>query len=295
MKAIPTNGSSSATKLRLRRILTWLFVGLSVPGCSDNQQPPQAVAPDKIVIKGSNTIGEELAPRIIEAYKKDHPAAAFDLESKATGYGLAALLAGQCDIAAASREPIKDELEIAQSRGIELTNYIIGSYSVAVIVNGANPVGDLTRDQVRDIFIGTIQNWKDPGGPDAPVHLYIRDPISGTYLGFRELAMENKPYASGIKTFTNYAAIVQAVARDPNGIGYASFDLANKSGVKALSIAGVAPTAASVNDGKYPYARMLRFYTAKAKEKTSAADFIKYVESPRGQEVLAQAGYVPHP
>ena len=93
---------------------------------------------------------------------------------------------------------------------------------VAVVVNAANPVANLTRDQVRDLFTGTVQNWKDVGGPDAPVHLYIRHPISGTYLGFRELAMENKPYALEVKTYTNYTEIVQAVAQDPDGLGYAT-------------------------------------------------------------------------
>src|SRR5207237_10238569 len=96
-------------------------------------------APVKVIIKGSNTIGEELAPRLIAEYKKEHPDAVFELESKATGYGLAALLAGQCDIAGASRAPIKDEQELAKARGIELKDHVIGSYSVAVIVHSSNP------------------------------------------------------------------------------------------------------------------------------------------------------------
>ena len=70
------------------------------------------------------------------------------------------------------------------------------------------------------------------GGPDAPVNLCIRHPISGTYLGFRELAMENKPYALHVKTFTNYTDLVQAVAQDPNAIGYTAISLAANAGVK---------------------------------------------------------------
>jgi phosphate transport system substrate-binding protein len=269
-----------------------------LPACSEQQQPtppPPTTSQGKVVLKGSNTIGEELAPRLIAEYKKDHPTAAFDLESKATGYGLAALLAGQCDIAGASRPPIHEELELAQTRGLELDDHVIGAYSVAVIVNASCPVNSLTSEQVRDLFTGKAQNWKDVGGPDAPVRLCIRDPISGTYLGFRELAMENKPYASGEKTFTNYAGIAKAVAEDPNAIGYVSFDLATRNGVKGVSIAGVAPTAAAVNDGKYPYARTLHFYTAKGKEASAASDFIKFVQSARGHDIVAQMGFVPHP
>src|SRR5208283_1575082 len=121
-------------------------------------------------------------------------------------------------------------LEMARNRNVEYIDHVIGAYSVAVVVNAANPVGNLTRGQVRDIFTGAIRNWKDVGGPDAPIHLYIRDPISGTYIGFKELAMENKPYASERNLFTNYAAIVTAVARDANGIGYSGFNLAPHSG-----------------------------------------------------------------
>src|SRR5437016_9942811 len=150
-------------------IVNLVLLGLLVAGCSDNKQPATPTgASGKIVIKGSNTIGEELAPRLIAEYKKDHPNAVFELESKATGYGLAALLAGQCDIAGASRAPIKDEQELAKARGIELNDHVIGSYSVAVIVNGGNSIGNLTPEQVRDIFTGAVGNWKDVGGPDTP-------------------------------------------------------------------------------------------------------------------------------
>src|SRR5947208_13999897 len=166
---------SSKRTILGRSITPFLLVAILV-GCSEKVETPPApgkgpsAARDKVVIKGSNTIGEELAPRLIAEYKKDHPNAVFELESKATGYGLAALLAGQCDIAGASRAPIKDEQDLAKARGIELKDHVIGSYSVAVIVHSSNPIANLTPEQVRDIFTGTIQNWKDVGGPDAPIH-----------------------------------------------------------------------------------------------------------------------------
>ncbi len=281
---------------RIFRNLTLFLLGIVIAGCSGGKQAEEPARTDgKIVIRGSNTIGEELAPRLIAEYKKDHPSAAFDLESKATGYGLAALISGQCDVAGASRMPISGEMDEAQARNIQLQDYVIGSYSVAVIVNAANPVANLTTNQVRDIFTGTVQNWKDVGGPDAPIKLYIRDPISGTYLGFRELAMENKAYARGPTTLTNYLGIVQAVAQDPNGIGYSSIELASKDVVKGVSIGGVAPTAAAVNQGKYPYNRILRLYTNKTKEPAPAHDFVQFVMSGKGQEILGEMGFVPHP
>src|SRR5262249_33144609 len=139
------------------------LLAFGVSSCSEKQAPPVTppASSGKLVIKGSNTIGEELGPRLIAAYKQEHPQADIGLESKATGYGFAALMAGQCDLAAASREPIKDELELAQARSFEFKDYPIGAYSVAVIVNGNSQVKDLTREQVRDIFTGVVTNWKD--------------------------------------------------------------------------------------------------------------------------------------
>jgi len=274
--------------MSLLRSASLILLSVVVAGC------PVAKT-EKTVIRGSNTIGEELAPRLIAEYRKEHPGVIFDVEFKGTTYGFGALIAGRSDIAAASRGLSKNELEMARIHGLEFKDYIIDSYSVAVIVHASGPIGNLTPEQVRDIFTGAVQNWKAVGGPDAPIHLYIRDQFSGTYLGFQELAMENKPYALGLKTFTNYAEIVQAISQDTNGIGYASIDLANRAGVKAVAVGGVVPTAVAVNNSQYPYAWVLRSYTSKANEAPAARDFIQFVQSTRGQEILAQMGFVPRP
>jgi phosphate transport system substrate-binding protein len=273
----------------LRRItlagsLGLMVLSVIVAGCGN---------PGKIIIRGSNTFGEELAPQLIAEYRKEHPTVVFDTEYKGTTYGMGALMVERCDIAAASRPVSTNELQLARDRNIEFNDSVIGAYSVVVVVNADNPIGNLTRDQVRDIFTGVVTNWKAVGGPDAPIHLCSRDEISGTHLGFRELAMENKPYALGLKAFTNYLGIVQNVAQDANGIGYASIDLAGKDGVKAVSIGGVAPTIASVNGGQYPYARVLHLYTDKMKESPTTQDFVQFVQSKRGQEILTRMGFVP--
>ncbi len=275
------------TATSLRNGLSLLLLAGLMAGCSGGKV-------DKVVILGSNTVGEELAPRLVADYKKEHPEVQFEMEFKGTTYGLGALMVGRCDIAAASREATLNEIELGRAQNIHLNNHVIGAYDVAVIVNAANPIANLTRDQVRDLFTGTAKNWKDVGGSDAPVTLNIRHPISGTYLGFRELAMENKPYALNAKTFTNYAAIVEAVARDPNAVGYTTLNLASKPGIKAVTIGGVAATAANVSKGQYPYARFLRLYTDQATESRAAHSFIEFVQSQRGQEILSQMGFTPH-
>ena len=278
----------AADRLHTRNTIWAVLFGLLLAGCSPS-------TPQNIVIRGSNTIGEELAPALIAEFKKQHPAVAFDLEFKGTTYGFGALLVDRCDIAAASRVASTNELELARGRGIELQEYVIGAYSVAVIVNSQNPVDSLTLDQTRDVFTGAVQNWKELAGPDAPAHLYVRDPISGTYLGFQELAMQNKPYAQGLKTLTNYVGIAQAVARDPGGVGYVSFDQTSRSGLKPVAINGIPPTAQTVNTAQYPYERVLRLYTNKGRESDVVREFLDFVQSPRGQEVVAKMGYTRRP
>src|SRR5947209_4596146 len=135
--------------LRGKRIVSTIslvLLSMLFGGCPSSKQPQATVADRKIIIKGSNTIGEELAPRLIAEYKKDHPGAMVELESKGTGSGFTALLAAESDIAAASRVVSQAELRQAQSQSIEFNVHTIGSYAVAVIVNAANPIANLTRD-----------------------------------------------------------------------------------------------------------------------------------------------------
>jgi phosphate transport system substrate-binding protein len=275
-----------------------IALGLLLTGCPSGNQssssaPNAASGGKKVFIRGSNTIGEELAPKWIAEFKKTHSDINFELEPKATGYGMAALRSGQCDIAAASRAAIDEELELTKQSGIQMNEIVLGAYSVAVVVNANNPVTNLTKDQVHDIFTGKITNWKDVGGPDAIIVIYIRDPISGTHLGFKEVAMKNEPYASHPQLHTNYSALVQAVGADANGIGYSGIEQAKVPGAKMLSIEGVQPSTETVNSGKYPYARTLRFYTNKASESQATKDFIQFVLSKEGQQLMAQLGFTP--
>ena len=283
-------------RMKMSRSIVLVLLASAIASCSPDKATSSASG-DKIVIRGSNTIGEELAPALISAYKKEHPNVTFDLETKGSSYGFGALMGGYCDIAGASRLPNKDELEVAQYHNVDLNDYVIGSYAVAVVVNEKNPITNLTRLQVRDIFTGLTRNWKEVGGPDAPIHLYIRDPVSGTYLGFKELAMDNNAYAADPKLFTtatNYTDILRSVAADPGGIGYSGVYATQTAKTKIIAIDGKTPTSLEVNSGQYPYRRTLHLFTNKRNERPLTMDFIYFVLSSKGQEVLAQLGDVPH-
>jgi phosphate transport system substrate-binding protein len=247
---------------------------------------------ENLTIKGSNTFGEELAPALIEQFHKNIPGVKVELESKGSESGIAAILEGQCDIASSSRGLTEDERRRARSRGIALNDYLIGFYGVGVIVNAKNPVRALTDKQVRNIFIGAIVNWKQVGGMDRPINVYIRDQVSGTYKGFQELAMERKPYVQSAKMLSRYAEIVVAVKEDFAGIGYTSMDLAEQEGITTVRINRVVPNVMTVNHGDYPYSRTLWLYTHKGSESPTARAFVQFVLSRPGQNVLSQHGFV---
>jgi len=265
-------------------------------GCSEkNGTQSAARLKGKLTIKGSNTVGEELAPHLIAAYKSVQPDVIVEIESKGTETGLQSLFAKQCDIAAASRVINNGELMQATTNRLDLDMHTIGSYSFAVIVDAKNSVTNLSREQIRDIFTGKVKNWKEVGGSDLPITPYVRHASSGTRLGFRELAMENQDYAPDAKAITNYAGIVEAVAKDPGGIGYCSLDLMAKTGVKPVAVRGTAPSMLAVNEARYPFARILRFYTLADAPSEIAQDFISFVQSAAGQKIVADMGYVPRP
>lgn len=247
---------------------------------------------ETVSIKGSNTFGEELGPRLIADFTRTRPGWTVNLESVNTGFGIQALLDGACDIAAASRSLNEDEIRLARSRKINLRTHTIGYYGIAVIVHPDNPVRNLADHQVRDIFTGAISNWKAVGGRDAAIVVHAAGESSGTRAGFQELALERRPYRADAIAHDRYAGISAAVAADPNAIGYVALPHATAQSVRAVSINGIPPTSIAVADNLYPYARLLRFFTDTKRESKSAAEFIRYVRSAEGQNILEDAGFV---
>ncbi len=261
----------------LWRMVTGLLmlIGASVAGGAE-----------RVVIKGSNTFGEFLGPQLIAAFQRDRPGIEFDLETKGTATGIAALIAGECDLGAASRPISPDEWRLARSRGLRLEAHAVGYYGVAVIVNAASPVKSLTDAQIRELFTGAAS----AGGP---VTLYIRDKISGTHVGFQELAMAGQPYAAAAQPLRSDAEIAAAVAADRHGVGYVGMHLVQAPGVRAVAVNGLAPNSMAVHEGLYPYARLILLYANPAKLSPATRQFLRFVQTRRGQQVVEEHGYVP--
>jgi phosphate transport system substrate-binding protein len=236
-------------------------------------------------VKGSDTM-VVLAQRWAEAWMKLHPAKKVQVTGGGSGTGIAALINGTTDVATASRS-LKDAEKGRLPTAVETT---VARDGVAIYVHPANPVESLTVEQLRGIYLGDIRNWREVGGKDAPIVLYSRENSSGTYVFVKEHLLGNEDFPPEAQTLPGTAAVVNAVSKERNGIGYGGGAYAK--GVKELRIEGIAPTKEAVLSGKYPLSRPLFVYTRGAPS-GEVKELIDFCLSAAGQRIVTEVGYFP--
>lgn len=278
-----------------RSVFTLLIVA-GLAACGGGGERPAGTASNKpLTVKGSDTM-VILTQRLAEEYMKAAPGAVVQVTGGGSGTGIAALINGTTDLAMASRPMKEDELAKAkQNRGAEITEQPIALDALAVFVHGRNPVQQLTIPQIRDIFQGKTKNWKEVGGPDTQIILYGRESSSGTYDYFREHVLDKGDFAPAVQTLQGTAAIINAVGKDPNGIGYGG--IAYATDVRPLAIGdgtAVAPSEQTVADGTYPLSRKLFFYHA-ANAPERVTKFVQWSLTPEAQALVTKVGYFPLP
>ena len=252
-----------------------------------------------VTVKGSDTM-VILGQKWAQAYMKGHAGTAVQVTGGGSGTGIAALLNGGTDICNASRpmktSEIADFLKKFKARPREYKMCFDG---LSVYVNSASPIAQLSFKQLEGIFTGKITNWKQVGGPDAPISLYGRENSSGTYEFFKEHVLNKADFAPATKTMPGTAAVIQSVAKDKDGIGYGG--VAYAEGVKVLPVGktddseALEPTEKNVLDGKYPIARYLFNYVNPATDQGAVAKFITWCLGDEGQAVVKEVGYFPLP
>lgn len=238
-----------------------------------------------------------LGQRFAEEYMKANPGTVIQVNGGGSGTGIAALVNGTVDLAQSSR-PMKDaeKADVKNKRGSEVVETPVALDALAVFVHQKNPVNQLSIDQLARIFTGQVKNWSEVGGPKATIVLYGRENSSGTYDYFREHVLNKQDFASAVQTLQGTAAVINAVGRDRNGIGYGGIAYAKE--VKPLAIKkdastpAVAPSEATVMDNSYPISRKLFFYSLQnAPERVTR--FIDWTLSPTAQELVTKVGYFP--
>jgi phosphate transport system substrate-binding protein len=252
-----------------------------------------------VTIKGSDTL-VILAQKWAELYMSKNPGTKIQVTGGGSGIGFAALQNNTTDIADASR-PIKpaERASCIKAFGKSPREYKVALDGLSVYVNADNSLTELSLDQLKDIFTGKVRNWKDLGGKDAPITVYSRENSSGTYEFFKEHILKGQDFVASAQTMPGTAALLQAVTKDKNGIGYGGAAYGHDAKVlkvrKTAESAGIEPTEENVVSGKYPIWRYLFMYLNPEKDKGEIAAFLNWVRSDAGQAVVKEVGYYPLP
>jgi phosphate transport system substrate-binding protein len=252
-----------------------------------------------ITVKGSDTL-VILAQKWAETYMGQKPNVKIQVTGGGTGTGFAALQNKTTDLCNASRKIKSAEIaKCIEAFGKRPTEYKVALDGLSVYVSAENSVKELTVEQLELIFTGKIKNWKEVGGTDAPITVYSRENSSGTYEFFKEHVLKGKDFAASAQTMPGTAAVLQAVAKDKNGIGYGG--AAYGAGAKHLAIKkddaapAVEPTEENVISGSYPIWRHLFIYVNPALDKGDVSAYLGWIRSDAGQKVVKEVGYFPLP
>jgi len=230
-----------------------------------------------IQIVGSTSM-EPIAERLSQAYMKKHPEVKIIVQGGDSEVGVKSVRRGTVDIGMSSRN-----LTSQESEGI--CQMFIANGGIAIIVNNNNPVNDLTKEQVTDIFSGHITNWKEVGGNDEPITVINREVGSGTRLSLEQLTTtkitENAMISLSSKDMMHDVAVL------PNAVGFVASSAINAdiNEVKVLKINNVSLTKETVKSGEYPLNRPLLFLV-KGTPTGVIKDFLEFVQSPEGQVLI---------
>ncbi len=250
-----------------------------------NSTDNEAALSGTITLSGSTSM-EKLANAAAEAFMNKYPDTTVSPEFTGSSAGIEALLQGTVDIGNSSRE-LKD----TEVSGGAVAN-VVAIDGIAVIVDKANTVTNLTKDQLIGIYTGTIKNWSELGGADQPIVVVGRESGSGTRGAFEELnGIQDKcVYANEINST---GGVMAKVASTPGAIGYVSLDVLDDT-VTALNLEGVAPNVEDIKAGTYflsrPFVMATKGEISAQNELVQA--FLNYMLSDEGQELVQSIGLI---
>ena len=271
-------------------------------GCPDSSSRSGAPPVQPITQVGSTTI-LPIADLWQKAFNVAHPEIKIAVSGGGSGAGIKALIAGSCHLANASRRIKAEEQQTAQKAGVQPVEKLIAYDALAVVVNRANPLQEISVANLSDVYTGRFHKWSELGGGQQRIQLVSRESGSGTYDTFRELVValggqaRDRDFHPDALSQTSTQGVLATVASTKGAIGYVGLGYGNDS-VKVLAViplGGVQagrPTAETVGDKSYPLARELYIYTNG--EPTGAVKtYLDWALGPEGQKLVEEAGYIP--
>ena len=247
-------------------------------------------AQDKLVFKGSDTLGAKMVPQLTEAYTAAGNKVGFEIAAEGSSAAFSNLLAGTADIGMSSRDAKDKEKDAFTAKGQELVEIVAGYDMIAVVTNKKNGVRGLTVKQIEGIFTGDITDWSEVGGAAGAISVYTRNTTSGTYKSFQGMAMDKRDYGTSTNKMAGNEQIADEVANNANGIGYVGLAYADKDGLRSVKIDGEA--AKPRNKDTYPLSRTLFYYTV-GQPKGEAKKFLDWATtSEAAAKVVDTVGFI---
>ena len=259
----------------------------TAPDNTNNDQPQQAALSGSVSTNGSTSM-EKVIGALSEQFMADNSGVSVTYDPTGSGAGIEAASNGSADIGLASRA-LKDE-----EKAGGLTETVVALDGIAVIVNADSKVEDLSVEQIAKIFTGEITDWSEVGGEAGKISCIGREAGSGTRDGFESIT-GTRDACKLDQELTSTGGVIEAVAGNPNAIGYASLSaVEGKSTVKALTVGGVACTEATVLDGSYEIQRPFVLVTKQGVTLSAAAQaFFDFATSSAASDLIKNAGAVP--
>ncbi len=259
----------------------------SKPAVEEQKPAEETKLSGKVVIAGSTSV-QPISDELAAAFKEKYPEVSVEVQGGGSSVGVKSAIDKIVDIGASSRELKEDE------KAAGLKEYVIAKDGIAVVVNPANHIEDLSMEQIKKIFIGEITNWKEIGGADKPIVVVTREEGSGTRGAFIEITkVEAKDAEGKNKDFTTNTALVQpstgavkqTVANTPDAIGYVSMGALDNT-VKTVKVEGVEASEENAKAGTFKISRPF-LYLTNGEESEVVKAFIEFVMN-EGQEIVKQ-------
>ncbi|MDQ8198124.1 phosphate ABC transporter substrate-binding protein [Pelagicoccus enzymogenes] len=251
-----------------------------------------AAAAEKIVIKGSDTLGAKMVPQLAEEFKaikaKQGVEVIFEIAAEGSSTGVAAVIDSTADLGMSSREAKKTEESKALLKGVKMAPIEVAKDGIALIANAKNPMDSITSREVEKIFTGDVENWSSINGVSGDISIYTRNTSSGTYAVFQQMALRKRDYAPASQKMAGNEQIASEVAKNPNGIGYVGLAYLGTPGIKTLPVDGITPEKAS-----YPFARPLYYYyNGNAEMRPIVKEFVDFCLSKEGQKIVKDVHFI---
>ena len=235
-----------------------------------------------VIVAGSTSV-QPFAELLAEEYAHIVPDSEIDVQGGGSSAGITAVESGTADIGMSSRALKESEQW--------LWSVEIAKDGLAIITHPSNSIDDLTNEQLRGIYTGAIGNWAELGGADARIHIITREEGSGTRSAFEDLVMGGEWIDPKAIVQDSNGSVRQLVAGDRHSIGFISLGLVDDT-VKAVHLGGVAPTWENVSNGNYSLYRPFLFITLE-EPVGQVKDFIDFILSPEGRQMLITEGLIP--